>query len=102
MASNPTKTSNIEDKTDFWRIPGVNYRNGIYVVDLGKVLLNNGSSKTQDRWAEDSRKAIPKGEFHVGDFPLYHALFKALYERRTDHTTEEARRFISDNMVNSG
>jgi hypothetical protein len=90
----------LESLTDCWRVSGVEYRDGIYVVDLGKVLLDGGSAKTQDDWVEYSRQAIEKGEFHVGDFPLYHALFTTLFRNRENNqhkaNIEETRAFLKD------
>lgn len=38
----------IQSAQDYWRVPGVNYRNGVYIVDLAKTLLDSGNAKTQD------------------------------------------------------
>ena len=93
-----TTEFSLEDLTDFWRVNGVNYRNGIYQVGLLKELLDNKVTKTQDEWVEYSKEAIAKDEFYVGDFPLYHALFSTLF-RNKDHAQfkdniEQARQFL--------
>ena len=90
----------ILDKTQFWSISGVPYRNTIETVDLAKNLLDNGNAKTQDDWILFSRSAKQSGEFYVGDFPLYHALFTTLFIMR-DHPAkrkevEEMRSFLKD------
>ena len=87
----------LEDLQDFWRISNVPYRNGLYRVDLAKELLDNGTSHTQDEWAEYSIQAQHQDKFHVADFPLYHALFTAL-KSKNDTTSEEARDFIKQQM----
>ena len=85
---------------DYWTITGVNYRNKIETFDLLKSLLDNGNAKTQDQWVEYSKQAKAKGDFYTGDFPLYHAVFKALFLKKdsadlTEKTqVEEARGFL--------
>jgi hypothetical protein len=91
-----------QDSGDYWTISGVNYRNGIHVVDLSKSLLDNGNSKTQNEWAEYSEQARQRGEFHVADMPLYHSVFTALFKQKDNpnfsQTAEEARVFIQKQM----
>ncbi len=95
-------TPSLEDKTDFWSIDNVPYRNRVCRVDLSKALLDSGNAKTQDEWAEYSRQAQQSNGFYVGDFPLYYALFSQLHSLREDpsmrNTVEEARKFISEQM----
>jgi len=92
----------LEDLAYYWTINGVQYRNGIYQVDLLKTLLDNKAKKTQDEWVEYSKKAIAKNEFYVGDFPLYHALFTALFKNKDDSRYKDninkVKEFISKNM----
>ena len=92
----------LEDKTDFWSIDNVRYRNRTCSVGLAKTLLDSGKAKTQDEWAEYSRQAKQQGDFHVGDFPLYYALFSQLHSLRENPNmrsiAEEARAFISKQM----
>jgi len=73
---NISQEFSINNNPNFWAVTGVNYRDGIYHVDLHKELLDNGDSKTQDQWSEYSKT----NEFKLGDFPLYHSLFQALSE----------------------
>src|SRR3989344_6047677 len=87
----------LENSIDFWSISNVPYRDGLYRVDLAKTLLDNGNSHTQDEWAEYSRQAQQQNKFHVGDFPLYHALFTELSNVK-DAAAEEAREFINQQM----
>jgi hypothetical protein len=95
----PTTPSPITQNSDeFWRIPQVEYRNGIYVVDLSKKLLDNGTAKTQDDWAKYSLESKPRGDFYVGDMPLYHSVFRALFKRKGQQDAEEARKFIQEQM----
>ena len=87
----------INNNPNFWAVTGVNYRDGIYHVDLQKELLDNGDSKTQDQWSEYSKT----NEFKLGDFPLYHSLFQALYQNRDSsnkHLVEQAKQFIKEKM----
>ena len=64
--------------------------------------MDSGKAKTQDEWAEYSRQAKQQGDFHVGDFPLYYALFSQLHSLRENPNmrsiAEEARAFISKQM----
>jgi len=86
--------SEISSEKDYWTISGVNYRNQTCEVNLLKTLLDNGTARTQDEWAEYSRQAKQKNDFYVGDFPLYHALFRAMYNARNSDETEQARAFL--------
>src|SRR3989344_1606162 len=79
---------------DFWRVEGVEYRNEIYTVDLSKSILFDGKSKTQDQWAEYSMQAKQSGDFYIGDFPLYHALFTTLFNQENTTQAQEARKFL--------
>ena len=94
-ATNPSLA--INKTTDFWEVDGVEYRNGIYKVRLAKALLENGTAKTQDNWAEYAIKAKEKNEFYTPDMPLSHSLFTALSKLKTDEA-EEAREFIKTQM----
>ena len=74
--------TNVQNNQDFWRIGSVQYRNGIYVVDLAKSLLDNGNTRTQDDWAKHYESAIGRNEFHTPNYPLLYGLVKALYNAR--------------------
>jgi hypothetical protein len=83
---------------DYWTISGVNYRKGIYSVNLMKSLLDGGNKKTQYDWAEYSRTAQENNLPYTADMPLHHSVIKTAYEQR-DHpdfkqTAEEIRQFI--------
>ena len=96
------KETNLETLEDFWTIGNVEYRNGIYTVDLAKELLDNGNTKTQEQWAEYSKQAKQNNSFHTGDFPLYHAIFTTLFNNRNGkqkNDVEEIRQFIKQKMV---
>jgi hypothetical protein len=92
---NPLEIKTIDD---YWQIEGVNYNGEIYIVDLAKSLLDNGKSKTQDKWAEYREQAIKANEFYTGDMPLYHAVFSALFNQKDKPESEEAREFIQKQM----
>jgi len=93
----------LEDKVAFWSIPGVHYRNQTQTVDLSKALLDSEATKTQDEWTQYSRQAQTRGDFYVGDFPLYHAVFDRLYQLRDDpaqqKAVQEAQTFIKSQML---
>ena len=90
----------IQSSADFWSISGVQYRNGIYTVDLMKTLLDNGTTKTQDAWATHYESGRDQNEFHIPDYPLFYGIFKTLHTIRDDATkaTEiaEAHKFLKD------
>ena len=94
----------LEDLTDFWQVNGVNYRDGIYQIDLAKTLLDNGNNRTQNEWVEYSKKAIARNEFYVGDFPLYHSLFSVLFRNKENtkykDRINDVKELISKNMFN--
>ncbi len=86
----------ITSEGDVWRISGVEYREGVYTVDLVKSLLDGPA--TQDEWAKYSDRRIGIGTYHVADMPLYYSLFIALYRQRDKPEAEEARKFIEKQM----
>jgi len=90
----------VSDNPDFWKVEGVEYRNGIYTVELAKALLDNGNTKTQDQWIEYSKQVKARNGFYTGDFQLYHSLFTALYKNRDKDSArqevEEARKFLRE------
>jgi hypothetical protein len=90
----------ITSAQDFWQIEGVQYRNGIYAVGLGKALLDNGSAHTQGEWSAHYQTAKPKNEFHTPDYPLFYAILKSLYKIRNDSANakhvNEAQQFLRD------
>ena len=86
----------ITSEGDVWRIFGVEYRGGVHTVDLVKSLLDGPT--TQDEWARYSDRRMEIGTYHVGDMPLYHSLFTALYRQRDKPEAEEARAFIEKQM----
>jgi len=95
----PTKDFTLEDKTDYFSITGVSYRNEKYTVDLSKELL---PSTTQEQHAINAVQAKKEGKFHTADFPLYFAINHTLYQNR-DNTTykatiEQARQFLKKQM----
>ncbi len=100
-ATNMTTRFSLEDLTDFWRINGVNYRNQIGQVDLGKAVL---PSKTQDKHASFSQDAISKGQLYVGNTQLYHSLFTILFQNKDNpqfkDKIEETRQFLQESMKN--
>ncbi len=83
---------------DCWEIKGVKYRDKIHTINLLKTLLDSGNSKTQKQWAEYSNKAKEKGDFYLGDMPLYHAVFTALFKQKDAPDIEQARQFIQKQM----
>src|SRR3989344_9657060 len=86
---------------DFWRIDGVQYRNGIHAVDLAKTLLENGDARIQDDWAKHYESAIEGEGFYTPDYPLFYGLVKVLYSARDDKSKSSdvvsAHDFIRDN-----
>ena len=94
---NQDVSGNVLSNQEHWTIP-VNYRNGIYQLDLAKSLLDNGKSRTQQDWAEYRKLAEPKGDFYTGDMPLCHAVFTSLFNQKDKPESEEARKFIQEQM----
>ena len=92
-----TITPSSTDSSLFWTFNGVNYRNEIYNVDLSKTLLDNGTAKTQQSWAEYSEEAMKRNDFYTADMPLYHSLFTTLSKLQTQEA-QEAREFIKKQM----
>nr|AQS34944.1 hypothetical protein [uncultured archaeon] len=82
----PTKPTigNIQSSDDFWSISGVQYRDGIYTVDLMKNLLDEGKARTQDQWVEYSTEAQKTGEFYVSDYPLFYQTLRTVFSSKDD------------------
>jgi len=91
---------NISTIGDYWKVSGVNYRNGVHTLDLAKTLLENGTAKTQNDWASYSESALAQNEFRTPDYPLFYGLVKALYSAKDDSTkaqeVEEVKNFLKD------
>ena len=85
----------ITPATDFWQVSGVEYKNGIYPVDLSKSLLENVASKTQDKWVERYEAVKDKGDFYTPDYPLFYGLLKAVYSSNKPEK-DEIQKFIRD------
>jgi hypothetical protein len=81
---------------DFWRI-NINYRNAVYRADLSKSLLDGGIARTQQEWAKYTNDAKPKGDFYVGDMPLYFSILSA-FSKATGKDADEAREFLKKQM----
>ena len=91
----------LEDLTDFYAINGIEYRKGIYQVDLSKSLLPSG---TQDEHAQRRLKALKSNDFYTPDYPLFHAVINTLHQNREGvfrEQIEQARVFLAD-LVNEG
>lgn len=90
----------VQSSADAWQVSGVNYRNGVYSVDLAKTLLDSGNAKTQDNWASYSESAMAQNGFRTPDYPLLYGLVKALYTARNDSTktqeVAEAQKFLKE------
>ncbi len=95
--SDTTTQGNVTSLAEHWEIPNVEYRNGIYTVNLAKSLLDNGKAKTQSDWIEYSKKAKQNGDFYVGDMALQYSMFKSL-SSQTNSESLEARDFIKKSM----
>lgn len=74
-----SKEFSLENRADSWITNGVEYRNGIYTVDLSKSLLPAG---TINEHAQRAQEAMPKGEYHAPDFPLFHSLINTWHQNR--------------------
>ncbi|MBI4117034.1 hypothetical protein HY449_04800 [Candidatus Pacearchaeota archaeon] len=94
----PNPNLDFHSASEFWTVGRVPYRNGLYRIDLSKQLLDRGQNHTQDEWSQFSESAKQKGDFYVGNFPLYHALFAALHNLKGDSQIEKdveaARNFL--------
>ena len=83
--------TNLTSTQDSWKIEGVEYRDGIYTVNLAKQLLDNGKAKTQNQWTDYRNQS---NSFYTADMPLHHSIFKALYQQRDTTEAKEAREFL--------
>ena len=93
-------TVNVRSNADAWSISGVEYRNGVYTVDLAKSLLDGRNSRQQAEWIDYSQEAIAKGEFYTPDYPLFYGIVRALFRAKDEpaklQEAEEAKKFLQD------
>ncbi len=98
--SGASTNPSIQSSADFWSISGVQYRNGVYTVDVMKSLLDSGNAKKQDDWVALYDAARDKNEFHIPDYPLLYGVIRSLYSLRDDAVQEaevtEAHKFLKD------
>ena len=96
----PPVTVNVRGNADAWSISGVEYRNGVYTVDLAKSLLDGGNSRQQDGWVDYSKSASAKGDFYTPDYPLFYGTVRALFRAKDEPSklqeAEEAKKFLQD------
>src|SRR3989338_4888087 len=96
----PPVTVNVRGNADAWSISGVEYRNGVYTVDLAKSLLDGGNSRQQAGWVDYSQEAIAKGDFYTPDYPLFYGTVRALFRAKDEpaklQEAEEAKKFLQD------
>src|SRR3989344_4579553 len=85
---------NLTSTQDSWKIEGVEYRDGIYTVNLAKQLLDNGNLKTQQEWIDYRNQSQKNRGFYTADMPLHHSIFKALYQQRDTTEAKEVREFL--------
>ena len=91
-----SKNFSLEDKTNFYKINGIPYKNGIYTIDLSREFLQ---SKTQDQHAQ--HKIENPDDFSIEDISLYHAMFNTLHQNKNSQykdVVEEVRNFIKQTM----
>ena len=89
----------IQPTTDFWRVSGVEYRDGIHTFDLSKSLLDGGKGRTQDEWAKNYEDVKDKGGFYTPDYPLLYGLVKAVHSlgnNSGNSDKDEIQEFIKD------
>lgn len=100
IVTTTSKEFSLEDKLDLWRINGVQYRNGIYTVDLKKELLED---KKQDQHTEAAVEAKKNAQFHFPSYPLLHSLVSTLEQNKNNPIykkgIEEARLFIKNSTL---
>ncbi|MEK6933288.1 MAG: hypothetical protein AABW75_00240 [Nanoarchaeota archaeon] len=77
-STSPAAPIIITPNSQFWTINNVLYRGRTMEVDLAKGLLDNGSVKTQEQWAEYSMKAKKQGEFYTPDYPLFYSILRSV------------------------
>lgn len=79
----------IEELPDRYRLHNLQYRNGLYTVDWGKELLENGANKTQDKWIA----ATQAGDWKLADQPLYFASLRHLYQNQ-NHAEQRQKQLV--------
>ena len=89
----------LQSTQDFWKISGVEYRDGVHTFDLSKSLLDEGKGRTQDEWAKNYEDVKDKDGFYTPDYPLLYGLVKAVYSlgnnsRNSDR--EQIQKFIKE------
>src|SRR3989344_1344389 len=101
-SGNLTVDFSLEDLTDSYRITGIQYRNGIYTVNLFKELL---TYQTQDQHAEHRKQVIADNtnEPYSLDYPLFNSTATSLFQNKDNSQykdkIEEVRQFLKQQML---
>ena len=101
-SGNLTVDFSLEDLTDSYRITGIQYRNGIYTVNLFKELL---PCQTQDQHAEHRKQVIADNtnEPYSLDYPLFNSTATSLFQNKDNSQykdkIEEVRQFLKQQML---
>ena len=102
-SGNLTVDFSLEDLTGSYRITGIQYRNGIYTVNLFKELL---PCQTQDQHAEHRKQVIADNtnEPYSLDYPLFNSTATSLFQNKDNSQykdkIEEVRQFLKQQMLN--
>src|SRR3989344_4016037 len=101
-SGNLTVNFSLEDLTGSYRITGIQYRNGIYTVNLFKELLPR---QTQDKHAEHRKQVIADNtnEFYTPSYPEFHSVISTM-EQNKDNSQykdkiEEVRQFLKQQIL---
>ena len=101
-SGNLTVDFSLEDLTGSYRITGIQYRNGIYTVNLFKELL---PCQTQDQHAEHRKQVIADNtnEPYSLDYPLFNSTATSLFQNKDNSQykdkIEKVRRFLKQQML---
>ena len=101
-SGNLTVDFSLEDLTGSYRITGIQYRNGIYTVNLFKELL---PCQTQDQHAEHRKQVIADNtnEPYSLDYPLFNSTATSLFQNKDNSQykdqIEEVRQFLKQQIL---
>src|SRR3989344_8760161 len=101
-SGNLTVDFSLEDLTGSYRITEIQYRNGIYTVNLFKELL---PCQTQDQHAEHRKQVIADNtnEPYSLDYPLFNSTATSLFQNKDNSQykdkIEEVRQFLKQQML---
>lgn len=83
----------IHPEEDFWLIKNVKYKNQTKNYKLKKQLLENKTQQEHIEYAKEN-----PNDFNIQDLPVYHAIFKTIYNLPEQQEKQEIKDFLKKSI----